>query len=78
MILHVVRMPMCSCSAACGQPDRAMECVTCLKIRDRYLCQNVFCFDVAAHEMSEWRDEYGIKMRGTVVARETQTCRLSG
>jgi len=52
--------------------------VTCLKIRDRYLHQIVFCFDVAAREMSEWRDEYEVKMRGTVVAREMQTCRLSG
>jgi hypothetical protein len=35
-----------------------------------YKGQIVFCFDVAAREMSEWRDEYVVKMRGTVVAGE--------
>jgi len=43
-----------------------------------YKGQTVLCFDVATREMSEWRDEYVAKMRGTVVAREMQTCRLSG
>ena len=54
----------------------------CLKIRDRYLRQTVFCFDVAAYEiylhgMSCWRDEYAVNVLGTVVAREMQTCHLS-